>query len=242
VGTATLPSFSEQVAKGDFHELKGTINFSLRLILFVTIPATFALIVLRVPIISVLFQRGAFDIQSTLLTAQALLCYAVGLWAFSVIRVIVSAFYSLQDAKTPMIAGIVAFIVNGICSIALMYPLKHSGLALATSIATAVNVVILSIVLKRKIGAFLDREFYDSVFKIFLSSLAMWGVIIVIETIVPWRNEGHLNERLLYLTLCVVAGMAAFFTAARLTKCSEMTMIIDVVRKKLAVARPRNNG
>ncbi len=242
VGTAALPSFSEQVAKGDFHELKGTINFSLRLILFVTIPATIALIVLRVPIISVLFQRGAFDIQSTLLTAQALLCYAVGLWAFSVIRVIVSAFYSLQDAKTPMMAAIVAFIVNGICSVVLMYPLKHSGLALATSIATAVNVVILSVILKRKIGAFLNREFYHSVFKIFLSSLAMWGIIMVIETILPWRNDGHLNERLLYLTLCVIAGMATFFTAARLTRCPEMTMIIDVVKKKLVAPKPSNNG
>ena len=233
VGTAALPSFSEQVAKGDFHELKGTINFSLRLILFVTIPATLALIVLRVPIISVLFQRGAFDIQSTLLTAQALLCYAVGLWAFSVIRVIVSAFYSLQDSKTPMKAGIVAFIVNIICSIVLMYPLKHSGLALATSIATAVNVIMLTVVLKRRIGAFLDQEFYHSVFKIFLSSFAMLGIIIVIEIIVPWRNEGHLNERLLYLTLCVVAGMATFFTAARLTKCSEMTMIVDVIKRRM---------
>jgi putative peptidoglycan lipid II flippase len=198
--------------------------------------------VLRVPIISVLFQRGAFDIQSTLLTAQALLCYAVGLWAFSVVRVIVSAFYSLQDAKTPMMAAIVAFIVNGICSVILMYPLKHSGLALATSIATAVNVVMLSVILKRKIGAFLNQEFYHSVFKIFLSSLAMWGIIIIIETILPWRNDGNLNERLLYLTLCVFAGMATFFTAARLTRCPEMTMVIDVVKKKLVARKPNNNG
>jgi hypothetical protein len=92
---------------------------------------------------------------------------------------------------------------------------------------------MLTVVLKRRIGAFLDQEFYHSVFKIFLSSLAMLGIIIVIEIIVPWRNEGHLNERLLYLTLCVVAGMATFFTAARLTKCSEMTMIVDVIKRRM---------
>jgi putative peptidoglycan lipid II flippase len=233
VGTAALPSFSEQVAKGDFHELKGTINFSLRLILFVTIPATVALIVLRVPIISVLFQRGAFDIQSTFLTAQALLCYALGLWAFSVIRVIVSAFYSLQDSKTPMKAGIVAFVVNVICSIILMYPLKHSGLALATSIATAVNVIMLTVVLKRRIGVFLDQEFYKSVFNIFLSSFAMWGVIILIGTFLPWSDEGPLNERLLHLMFSVFAGMATFFSFACLTKCSEMTMIVDVIKRRM---------
>ena len=233
IGTAALPSFSEQVAKGDFHELKGTINFSLRLILFVTIPATVALIVLRVPIISVLFQRGAFDIQSTFLTAQALLCYALGLWAFSVIRVIVSAFYSLQDSKTPMKAGIVAFVVNVICSIILMYPLKHSGLALATSIATAVNVIMLTVVLKRRIGVFLDQEFYKSVFNIFLSSFAMWGVIILIGTFLPWSDEGPLNERLLHLMFSVFAGMATFFISAYLTKCSEMTMIVDVIKRRM---------
>jgi putative peptidoglycan lipid II flippase len=181
----------------------------------------------------VLFQRGAFDIQSALLTAQALLCYALGLWAFSVIRVIVSAFYSLQDSKTPMKAGIVAFIVNVICSITLMYPLKHSGLALATSIATTVNVIMLTVVLKRRIGVFLDQEFYKSVFNIFVSSFAMCVVIILIGTFLPWSDEGPFNERLLYLMICVFAGMAAFFITACLTKCSEMTMIIDVVKRRM---------
>ena len=98
-GDGDAPSFSEQVAQGRFDELKRTIAFSLRIILFITIPATVALIALRVPIISVLFQRGEFGVQSTLLTAQALLCYAVGLWAFSVIRIIVSAFYPSRTRR-----------------------------------------------------------------------------------------------------------------------------------------------
>ena len=233
VGTATLPSFSEQVAKGDFDELKKTISFSLRLILFVTIPATIALIALRIPIISVLFQRGAFDLQSTFLTAKALFYYAIGLWAFSVIRVIVSAFYSLQDAKSPMKAAIVALLVNAVFSVILMFPLKHGGLALATSIATSVNVIMLSVILKKRIGVFLNREFYRSVFKMLLSSLAMWVVIILIGIIFPWRDKGPLNERILYLILCIFAGTATYFIAAGLTKCKEMTMIIDTVKRKL---------
>jgi len=233
VGTAALPSFSEQVAKGDFHELKKTLSFSLRLILFVTIPATVALIALRVPIISVLFQRGAFDIQSTLLTAQALFYYALGLWAFSAVRIIVSALYSLQDAKSPMKAAIVALIVNVVCSVILMFPLKHGGLAFATSIATAVNVIMLSVILKKKIGSFLNQEFYHSVFKICLASLAMWGAILLIGIVFPWKVEGALQERLLYLTLCVSGGMTTFFVAASVIRCSEMTMIIDMAKRKM---------
>ena len=237
VGTATLPSFSEQVAKGDFDELQKTISFSLRLILFVTIPATIALIALRIPIISVLFQRGAFDIQSTFLTAKALFYYAVGLWAFSVIRVIVSAFYSLQDAKSPMKAAIVALLVNAVFSVILMFPLKHGGLALATSIATSVNVIMLSVILKKRIGVFLNREFYRSVFKMFLSSLAMWVVIILIGIIFPWRDSGPLDERILYLILCIIAGSTTYFIAAGLAKCKEMTMIIDTVKRKIRHAK-----
>jgi putative peptidoglycan lipid II flippase len=221
------------VAKGDFHELKKTLSFSLRLIFFVTIPATFALIALRVPIISVLFQRGAFDIQSTLLTAQALFYYALGLWAFSAVRIIVSALYSLQDAKSPMKAAIVALIVNVVCSVILMFPLKHGGLAFATSIATAVNVIMLSVILKKKIGSFLNQEFYHSVFKICLASLAMWGAILLIGIVFPWKVEGALQERLLYLTLCVSGGMTTFFVAASVIRCSEMTMIIDMAKRKM---------
>ena len=231
IGTAALPSFSEQVAHGDLHDLKRTISFSLRLVLFVTIPAMVALIVLGVPIISVLFERGVFTARSTFLTAQALVCYAVGLWAFSVIRVIVSAFYSLQDAKSPMKAAIVALIVNVICSVALMFPLQHSGLALATSIATAVNVIMLSVKLRKKIGGFLDQEFYRSVFKIFISSLAMWGTILLVEMVLPWRDDGSLRERILFLAVCITAGMAAFFVSACFIKCAEMTMIINSVKR-----------
>ena len=181
VGTAALPSFSAQIAKGQVEEWKKTISFSLRLILFISIPATVAIIALRVPIISVLFQHGAFDVSSTLLTAEALLFYTLGLWAFSTIRVIVSAFYSLQDTKMPMKAAVVSLIVNVVCSVALMYPLKHGGLALATSIASAVNVVMLSVVLHRRVGAFVDADFYRSLGKIVVSSLLMWLSLLMAD-------------------------------------------------------------
>jgi len=237
VGTATLPSFSDQVAQGRFDELKKTIAFSLRIILFITIPASVALIALRVPIISVLFQRGAFGVQSTLLTSQALLCYAVGLWAFSVIRIIVSAFYSLQDTKAPMKAAIVALIVNAVFSVALMFPLQHGGLALATSIATAVNVGMLWIILRRRIGKLLDREFYRSVCRISIASLIMWGIILLIGCLYPWNTAGPFDARLIHLVLCIAGGTVAFFGAALLLKSPEMITVIGSIRHRLAAER-----
>ena len=233
VGTASLPSFSEQVSMGDFENLKKTISFSLRLILFITIPATVALIALRVPIISVLFQRGAFDGRSTLLTAQALLYYSLGLWAFSVIGVIDSAFFSIQDRKSPLKAAFVSLFVSVTFSVVLMFPLKHGGLALATSIASAVNVMILAIILKRKIGTFLDREFFRSIFRTIFPSLMMWGAIALVGYIIPWENAAPFQTRFYFLTASIVAGMAAFLTFSFLVKNPEIMMLTGAVKRRV---------
>jgi putative peptidoglycan lipid II flippase len=234
VGTATLPSFSDQVAQGRIEELKRTISFSLRLILFITIPATIALIGLRVPIISVLFQRGEFSAESTALTSQALLAYAAGLWAFSVIRIIVSAFYSLQDTRSPMKAAIVALIVNAVFSVSLMFPLKHGGIALATSIASAVNVGMLWVILKRRIGTILDGEFTRSVTKTALASLVMGTALFIISLLYPWNISAPFSARMIYLVLCVVGGGIAFLAGAFLFGSPEVILMKDALRRQIA--------
>ena len=233
VGTAALPSFSDQVARGEFEDFKKTISFSMRLILFITVPATVALVALRIPILSVLFQRGAFDAASTIQTADALLYYTLGLWAFSLIRIIVSAFYSLQDTKAPMKAAIVALIVNVACSVVLMSPMKHGGLALATSIASAVNVIMLGIILKKRIGSYLNREFYRSLGKITAASLVMWGAIMLVEIVIPWKIIGPFDGRLFFLVASISVGLATFFVMSWLLKCSEMVMVIRTIKGKL---------
>jgi putative peptidoglycan lipid II flippase len=233
VGTATLPSFSDQISRGHFDQFKTTLAFSMRLILFITIPAMIALIALREPIISVLFQRGHFDANSTLMTAQALLFYAVGLWAFSIIRVIVSAFYAMQDTKTPMKAAVAALIVNVAFSLALMYPLKHGGLALATSIASAVNVILLIFILKRKIGGFMDRDFCRAVFKMILASAVMWLAIVLVNWIFPWKTGGLFQDRLAFLAMAIVVGAGTFFSMCAALKIPEMTAIIGLLKRKI---------
>jgi putative peptidoglycan lipid II flippase len=237
VGTATLPSFSDQVSRGNFEEFKKTLAFSMRLILFITIPAMIALIALREPIISVLFQRGHFDATSTALTAQALFYYAVGLWAFSVIRVIISAFFALQDTKTPMKAAIVALVVNVVFSLLLMFPLKHGGLALATSIASAVNVILLTLILKRKIGRFMDRDFYRTVFKTILATTVMGLALVLVSWIFPWQAGGSFQDRLVFLTVAIVAGTATFFSACAALKVPEMTSLVSMLRRKISRAQ-----
>jgi putative peptidoglycan lipid II flippase len=234
IGTASLPSFSKHVAAGHMDELKSGIAFSLQLMLFLTIPAMVALMALHLPIISVLFQRGAFEIQDAVYTGQALFCYALGLWAFSVLRVFIASFYSLQDSKWPMKAAMIAVIINVLACLILMQPLKHNGIALASSIAATVNVFVLTFVLKRKIGKFLNRDFYMSVFKIILSSAVMLGAIGLIEYFMPWDISAGFQTRFIYLCITIIAGTAAFFTSAYLLKSTEIQALINAIRKRLA--------
>jgi putative peptidoglycan lipid II flippase len=233
IGTAALPSFSSHVAAGKIDELKSSISFSLRLMLFLTIPAMVALMALNLPIISVLFQRGAFDTRAAVYTSQALLCYALGLWAFATIRVFVSSFYSLQDSKWPLKAAIVTLIVNVLAALALMHPLKHSGIALAGSIAASVNVLVLAFVLKRKIGTYLDRSFFVSIFKIIISALVMLAAIFLFDLLNPWNTYAAFKIRLLYLTTSIIIGAFIFFICAFFMKSPEMHAVVDLVKRKL---------
>jgi len=150
--TAVLPSLSRQAAAGDLDKLKDTFDHTLKLVFFITIPASVGLIVLREPIVALLFKRGEFDVRATLLTAQALLYYSMGLWAFSAVRIVAAVFFALQDTRTPAIMAGISIVANIILGIVLMKPLSHGGLALATSLASMLNLGLLLCVLKTRLG------------------------------------------------------------------------------------------
>ncbi len=234
LGTAALPSLSEFASQGKFEEMKGTLSFSLGLILFTAIPASIALIDLREPIISVLFQRGHFDVNSTILSAQALFYYSLGLWAFSAIRVVISGFYALQDTKTPVQVGIAALIMNTVLSFALMFPLRHGGLALATSLATAFNVGVLYFLLKKRIGGFLKGGVNNALSKILTSSAVMWLALFVTGFIFPWNNTAPFTNRALLLAFMILIGLVAFLLSATVLKSREMIFIWGVLKRRVA--------
>jgi putative peptidoglycan lipid II flippase len=232
MGTATLPSFSRHATDNNTSELKTSLSFSLRLMLFLIIPAMVALMTLNQPIISVLFQRGAFDATASLLTGQALFCYALGLWAFAVVRIFLSAFYSLQDSKWPMKAAFISFAVNIVASVILMYPLKHNGLALANSLAVTVNVFVLAAALKKKIGTFLDKEFYFAILKIIMASLIMLAAIVLLSIYHPWNMAADFKEKLLYLFLTISVGGMVFLVSAYLLKIPEAKKTINLIKQR----------
>ena len=173
MGTAVLPAISHQTARQEIEEAKRTLAFALRVIFFIVLPSTAGLIALRTPIIQLLFQRGAFDAASTARTSFVLLCYTIGLFAYSGTKIIVTGFYSVQDTKTPMKIGAVALIANVFLNLILMQFLREAGLALATSLSGILNFALLVYLFQKKVGGFRIDEVLTSSMRILGASLLM---------------------------------------------------------------------
>src|SRR5262245_43305887 len=152
LATVILPQLSDHAADRNMNQLKKTFREGLQMIYFVNLPATVGLIVLAEAIVSVLFQHGNFSAHSTEMTAQALQCFAVGLPFVSGTRVTASAFYAVQDSKTPVKAANWAVFVNVLAGLILLKPLGHRGLALGVGIGSFFNFVFHITHFRKKVG------------------------------------------------------------------------------------------
>jgi putative peptidoglycan lipid II flippase len=229
LGTAVLPSMSRQVANGDMKGLTRSLSYSLRFIAFFTIPASVALIVLREPIISVLFQRGLFTAVDTRETAYALLYYTVGLWAFSGLKVVTQGFFSMKDTRTPVYISVVSVIVNLVAGLLLMGPMAQGGLALATSLAAAFNVVALFVVLVRRLGGFPSADLLNSLLRISAASLVMGALLVWGSSIGDWPL-GLTKLNGLVLSACVLGGLATFAASSWLFGCRELRSLMNLIK------------
>jgi putative peptidoglycan lipid II flippase len=153
ITTVIFPVLSKEANSDNIDGVKKTMGYGVNLILLITIPATVGLIVLSRPIVEIAFQRGEFDINATLMTSQALIFYSVGLVAMAIRLLITRVYYSLQDTKTPMINGAISVGFNIVLNLILVKFMAHSGLALATSIATTIATLLMFYGLKKKIGS-----------------------------------------------------------------------------------------
>ncbi len=152
LSSVSLPVLSKIAADGDMRAFKQTLLFSLRNLLLVLVPCA-ALLAVGAPwIIRVVFERGAFGAYSTEITAQALFFSSLGLPFYGASRLLAGAFYALQDSKTPAKSATICLIVNIVLNVLLMFPLKIGGIALASSIASLVNTLMLWTSLKKKLN------------------------------------------------------------------------------------------
>jgi putative peptidoglycan lipid II flippase len=233
IGMASLPSLSGLASQGRMEELKETISFTFRLVSFISIPAMMGLISLRIPITNLLFQRGLFDYPAAEKTAFALLFYSAGLWAIAGSRTIVPAFYSLQDTWTPLKIALICLGANVIFIMILIYPLKHGGLALATSLSSTLNLILLFWKLNSKLGKIDMRNNIKSLLRDVFCSIPMGVFAYLICSFGNWTVSGNTIEKILLLGIGIVIGLGIYLIFSYWTKNEEMLFLLNIVKRKM---------
>ncbi|MCD4779917.1 MAG: murein biosynthesis integral membrane protein MurJ [Candidatus Omnitrophica bacterium] len=165
MASAVLPGLSSLAAQNNMAEFKKTIHFSLKTVIWIMGLMTVLLLCLSEPIIRLLFERGAFDRYSTMITSSALFFYAFGLMAYAGIKILVSAFHALQDTKTPVQIAFFCLVLNAILNVVLMFPLKIGGIALASALASFMNFGALFYFLNKKVNG-LSQTFKPFFFRV----------------------------------------------------------------------------
>jgi putative peptidoglycan lipid II flippase len=233
IGMASLPSLSGLASQGKMEELKETLSFTFRLVSFISIPAMVGLIALKTPIINLLFQRGQFDYAATEKTAFALLFYSVGLWAIAGSRTIVPAFYSLQDTWTPLKIALICLGANVAFIAILILPLRHGGLALATSLSSILNLILLFRKLGPKLGGIDIRKNIQSLLRIFSCSLPMGLAAYLICSMRDWTASGEVIEKVSLLGIAIIVGLGVYLAVCYWMKNEEMLFLLNIVKRKM---------
>jgi putative peptidoglycan lipid II flippase len=189
IAIAAMPTFSAQYALGKLAEMRHSLASSLRGVLLLSLPASLGLILLRKPLIVLLYQRGEFDTRSTELVAWALLWYAIGLVGHSVVEIVSRAFYALHNTKTPVFVGIAAMSLNIVFSYAFSAIffrvgwLPHGGLALANSLATALEMLVLLYLMRRRLKGIEGRSLLQGGLQ------ALGGTVVMFIGLWAWLHQ-----------------------------------------------------
>ena len=234
LATAALPSMSAQAARGEMVALRATLEFALRMAAFVAVPAAVGLVMLGGPIVTVLFQRGEFTASDAALTAQALIGYAIGLPAFSATRIAAQTFYALGDTRTPVLVGFFSVAANVALALLLMWPMRHTGLALASSLSSYVNVVGLCWLLRRRLhgprAAILGPSLLRTVGASAL--LALWCAAMSgqVPGLPAPRSHGAL-----WTAIALTGGMIVYALGAAALGSTEVRGLLDMIRRRRSV-------
>ena len=233
IAIAALPTFAAQVARKELGEMRASLAATLRGILLLSLPATLGLILLRFPVIELLFERGEFDSLSTQLVAWALLWYTAGLVSHSVVEIASRAFYALHDTRTPVLVGTLAMGLNVVFSLTLPAVflrfgwLPHGGLALANTLATTLEMFVLLVLMRRRLDGLDGRQIMTGLFQAGLATLAMSVSILVwlsfVESIPLW----------LQVTGGILSGGIIYAGLVLLLRVPEALALLAFVRQRL---------
>lgn len=236
LSTVILPSLSRAAADHDRERVLRTLGTAVRLLVFITLPATLGLIVLRVPIVHVLFERGRFTSEDTLLTAGALACYSVGLLPYAAVNVLAAAFYAHGDTRTPVKIGLATFGLHLGLNFLLRAPLAHDGIALSTSISAYVDSLLLAVILRRRLGEFLGGPVRASAARAAASGALMTLVLLVGTRFVDIVALPSIGWKALAMGAFITAGLAVYMGSAAALGSEEIRWLIQMAARRQQAA------
>jgi putative peptidoglycan lipid II flippase len=213
LGTILLPSLAKHYADDSPAEYSKLLDWGLRLTLLLALPAAAALAVLAVPLITTLFNYGAFGAHDVTMTQQALVAYSLGLVGLILIKVLAPGFYARQNIRTPVKVAIFTLIATQLMNLAFIGPLGHAGLALAIGLGACLNAGLLLHLLKKQqiyqpqpgwIGYFL---------RVLLAVTLMAAMLFTTMGEAQWWLAAGFLDRLVRLSLLVGGGIALYFAA-----------------------------
>lgn len=219
---ASLPALSEHAAMKELDQFRSTVLALLRIVIFESLPAAIGLLALSGPIVQLCFERGAFDRYSTVMTAQTLSLFAIGLIAYAASKVLTGAFYALHDTRTPVRLAVEALGVNVVLALLFVRPLQVSGLALATSLSSLFNAWRLVRKLERRLGMRLLADLAAPAGRISLASLLMG-----IGCWAAWAAVGGRLPLAAGLPLIIVGGIMLYGVSCTVLRVPELATTLQ---------------
>ena len=205
-------------------------NRGLEFALLLTLPAAVALFVIAEPVITVLFERGAFSAADSQATAWALMAYATGLPAYVLIRVLTPGFFAREDTSTPVKIAAAGIVINIALNLILMRVWGHVGIAIAASISAWINALALGVVLRRRDQLTLDKRLAKRWPRIIAASLVMGSALYGAEVVLtPWLS-GDEMVRMLTLAGLVIGGSAVFGLAVQIFGAAHLRDLKGLLR------------
>lgn len=233
IATAAMPTFAAQYALGRIDEIRRALVSTLRGVLFLSLPASIGLMVLRYPIVAMIYQRGAFDDHSTALVAWALLWYAAGLVGHSVLEILARTFYALHDTRTPVLVGTAAMSLNVVFSVFFSALFRrigwmpHGGLALANSLATALEACVLFLLMRRRLGGRLgERELATGLGRAMLAVAAMSVALWI------WNRSLSFLSQPLLASGGILTGMVVYTAFLAVLRVPELSLLFSWLARR----------
>ena len=234
IATATTATVSLHAAQNSIEKLRGTVASSLRLAACLTFPATVGLIVFREEIVRLLYQRGSFLAYDTLQTSRVLLYYALALFAYSAVKILVPTFYALDDTRTPVRTSMTTVAVKIAVNFALVWRMQYLGLALATAVASWLNFGLLLRALARRTGQAWDWTGIGVYLKIAIASVLMGGGAAAAFRVTAWVFGDSTQMGLaVCLSSAIACGMAVIVPLLYLLRVDEASEVAGLIRRRL---------